>query len=149
LEFSNGGNGVEGYSETGYALYSDGNFAVSASGTKSAIAVLPDDRAVLLYSMESPENWYEDFGSGQLQNGVANVGLDAIFAQTVSPEAGYHVFITPKGDCDGLYVAQRNSCGVSGARVAGRKVERVFRLSHCGQEKGAREVAPGGGECGS
>jgi hypothetical protein len=56
------------------------------------------------YSMQSPENWMEDFGSGTLQNGIATVSIDAAFAETVSSNLDYHVFITPRGDSKGLYV---------------------------------------------
>jgi hypothetical protein len=106
------GTGLFGDANGGsYGVYSNGNFAVSAGSTKSAMAVLPDDRSVLLYTIESPENWFEDFGSGQLQGGAATIELDSIFAQTVSPEAGYHVFLTPNGDCEGLYVAQKTATG--------------------------------------
>ncbi len=47
--------GVYGIGQS-YRVYSDGNLAVASGFTKSGMAVLPDDRAVLLYSVESPEN---------------------------------------------------------------------------------------------
>jgi len=56
------------------------------------------------YAMQSPENWMEDFGSGNLQQGVAVVTIDPAFAETVSETSEYHVFLTPKGDSKGLYV---------------------------------------------
>ena len=49
---------------------------LSCTGTKSA--VVPVDggtRKVALYAVESPENWFEDFGSGQLSNGAATISL--------------------------------------------------------------------------
>jgi hypothetical protein len=46
----------------------------------------------------------EDFGTGQLEKGVAVVTIDPTFAETVSETADYHVFITPRGDSKGLYV---------------------------------------------
>jgi hypothetical protein len=57
--------------------------------------------------VESPENWYEDFGSGQLSGGVASVALDSKFAETVNTAVDYHVFLTASGDCKGLYVAHK------------------------------------------
>jgi hypothetical protein len=63
------------------------------------------------YSMQSPENWMEDFGSGRLQNGVATVPIDAAFAETVSDSADYHVFLTPRGDSKGLYVTNTTASG--------------------------------------
>jgi len=54
--------------------------------------------------VQSPENWMEDFGSGQLRQGVAQVTIDAAFAETVTADSSYHVFLTPNGDSKGLYV---------------------------------------------
>jgi hypothetical protein len=105
------GSSDEGYGVvaegSNYGVYSNGNLAVGAGYTKSGIAVLPDDRAVLLYSMESPENWYEDFGSGKLKNGATTINIDPTYAETVNTTIEYHVFLTPNGDCEGLYVAQK------------------------------------------
>ena len=61
------------------------------------------------YSMQSPENWMEDFGSGTLKNGIATVTIDAAFADTVSGAADYHVFLTPQGDSKGLFVTNRTA----------------------------------------
>jgi hypothetical protein len=61
------------------------------------------------YAMQSPENWMEDFGSGALQKGVAVVTIDAAFADTVTGDASYHVFITPNGDSKGLYVINKTA----------------------------------------
>ena len=57
--------------------------------------------------MQSPENWFEDFGSAKLENGRVTVSIDPRFAQIVNTGVDYHVFLTPKGDCRGLYVANR------------------------------------------
>jgi hypothetical protein len=66
-------------------------------------------RKVSLYAMQSPENWYEDFGSGTLVNGIATITLDPTFAQTVNTTTDYHIFLTPNGDCKGLYVSRKSS----------------------------------------
>ena len=41
--------------------------------------------------------------------GVATVRLDARFIQTVNTKSEYHVFLTPNGDCKGLYVHQKTA----------------------------------------
>jgi hypothetical protein len=66
-------------------------------------------RKVSLYAMQSAENWFEDAGSGQLSNGSASIALDPTFAQTVNMSVEYHVFLTPNGDCKGLYVTQKSA----------------------------------------
>jgi len=66
-------------------------------------------RKVSMSTIESPNNWFEDFGSARLINGVAVVRLDPDFMQTVNTEKDYRVFPVPNGDCKGLYVASKTS----------------------------------------
>jgi hypothetical protein len=85
----------------------DGNF--SCSGTKSA--VVPVDggaRKVALYAIEGPENWFEDVGSAHLSGGRVLINLESTFVQTVNTEIEYQVFLTPNGDCKGLYVEKKS-----------------------------------------
>ncbi len=79
---------------------------LACTGTKSAAVSIASGQRVALYAMESPENWFEDFGSGKLVSGVGTVKLESVFMQTVNSALEYHVFLTPRGDCKGLYVAQ-------------------------------------------
>jgi hypothetical protein len=65
-----------------------------------------------LFCMESPENWFEDFGEAELVNGKAQIKLDPQFASLVKTR-GYHVFLSPYGDCRGLYVSARSATGFS------------------------------------
>jgi hypothetical protein len=106
----NNGNNVRGvlgycHSSTGYAVYSDGNFAVAPGYTKSAI-VQTSQGAVKMYSQESPENWFEDFGEGQLVNGRAHIELDPLFLETVTINSQHpmKVFIQLNDDCNGVFV---------------------------------------------
>jgi len=73
--------------------------AVKGSGKKK----------VGLYTMQSSEDWIEDFGSGALTGGVATIPLEQRFSKTISGKADYHVFLTPAGDCDGLYIANKTA----------------------------------------
>jgi hypothetical protein len=85
-----------------------GNLA--CSGTKSAVVALDGGkRKVALSAIESPQNWFEDFGSARLVNGVAVVRLDPDFIQAVNAEMDYKVFPVPDGDCKGLYVANKTA----------------------------------------
>lgn len=98
----NGNNGLGGL------CVIDVNGSLLCNGSKSA--VVPADngtRNIALYAVEAPENWFEDFGSGQLSGGAAIISLEPIFNQTVNTESDYHVFLTPNGDSRGLYVAQK------------------------------------------
>jgi hypothetical protein len=75
-------------------------------GAKSA-AVRSNGSLKRVYSLESPESWFEDFGSGQLSGGQATVSLETDFASIVHTDA-YRVFLTPDNDCKGLYVTGRS-----------------------------------------
>jgi hypothetical protein len=68
-------------------------------------------KRVALYAMESPQNWFEDFGSGQLTGGTARIALDATFAEEVNTGVSYHVFLTPHEECEGLYVTNVSASG--------------------------------------
>jgi hypothetical protein len=89
----------------------DGSGDLSCTGTISGSNVTADKRTLTTYGVQSAENWYEDYGSGQLHSGSAQITLDPGFAQTVNTTVDYHVFLTPKGDCKGLYVANETAIG--------------------------------------
>jgi hypothetical protein len=84
--------------------YVDGGLIVF--GPKWAAVPYRDGTHRLLYAMESPEAWFEDFGRGRLVRGKARVRLDPIFAGVVRAGA-YHVFLTAEGESQGLYVRRR------------------------------------------
>jgi hypothetical protein len=86
-------------------LHVVGNF--TATGTKAALVETNSFGKRQLYAIESPENWFEDFGNAKLIDGQAVIQLDPVFAETVNTKEEYHVFLTPKGDCEGLYVANQ------------------------------------------
>jgi len=88
-------------------LYVQGN--QTASGTKSAAVPHPDGSHRLLYCVESPEAWFEDFGEGTITGGKAEVKLDPDFAAVVDT-AKLHVFIT-EHDAHHLHVPQRTATG--------------------------------------
>jgi len=87
-----------------YGVWSSGNFAVAPGFTKSAIVRTADYGERQLYTVESPQNWFEDFGLGRLVDGRAVVQIEPIFAQTVNLEQEYHVFLTPRDGYANLYV---------------------------------------------
>jgi hypothetical protein len=102
-----------------------------AVGSKSAAVPLKNGQMVKVYSQESPQVWFEDFGGAKLVGGVATVKLDSKFAQLVNTKLPYRVFVTPNGDCHGLYVAQkgRNSFEVREIGGGNSNVEFDYRIS--------------------
>ncbi|MFN3875253.1 MAG: hypothetical protein ACK4L7_05000, partial [Flavobacteriales bacterium] len=98
--------GVVGWVGNGlnFSGYFNGNHVV-ANGTKTA-SVGTSRGNQLLYAMESPEVWFEDIGSGQLNEGEAWVELDPLFLETILIDDDHplHVFVQPRGDCNGVFV---------------------------------------------
>ncbi len=95
---------------TGKGCTMDTSGTLNCEGTVTA--VVPTNSGahkVSLYAVQSPENWFEDFGSGTLTNGAATITLDPTFTQTVNTGTEYHVFLTPNGDSNGLYVSQKTA----------------------------------------
>jgi hypothetical protein len=100
-------------------FFTDNAGNTTARGTKSAAVPLHDGSMVKVFSMESPEVWFEDFGSGQLMGGITTITLEPTFAQTVNLKTAYHVFLTPKGDCKGLYVTNETQTGFEVREMGG------------------------------
>jgi hypothetical protein len=107
MRIQDGGNVGIGTTSPAVKLHVIGDFI--ATGTKSALVETTSYGKRQLYAVESPENWFEDFGGAQLTQGRATVRLDPIFAETVNTEDEYHVFLTPRADCEGLYVANQTA----------------------------------------
>ena len=80
-------------------------------GAKSAAVPHPDGTYRRLYCLESPQSWFEDFGTGRLECGRAQVAIDADFAAVVDIAAGYHVFLTGYDSDAVLRVRQRTPQG--------------------------------------
>jgi hypothetical protein len=78
------------------------------TGSVAAVASVNGGTKVALSAIHSAENWFEDAGSGQLSGGQTVVNIESVFGETVNTGVEYHVFLTPNGDCKGLYVAQKS-----------------------------------------
>jgi hypothetical protein len=85
-----------------------GNLACTGQ-VKTLVTTKSSARQVETYSVQSAENWLEDYGSGQLSHGSVTVALDPAFAETVNTGVEFHVFLTPGGDCKGLYVSNKTA----------------------------------------
>lgn len=119
---ANSGEGLVGLTQTGIGVHGnatsgglaarfDGPTVVNGSftvvgGAKSAAVPHADGDFRRVYCQESPEPWFEDFGTATLANGRAEVALDPEFEAVVKGD-DYLVFLTPVGvDCS-LYVSRK------------------------------------------
>jgi hypothetical protein len=101
-EFHGQSKGVQISTSSGVGLQVTG-------GTKQAVVgTLTGARS--LYSEEATEVWFTDYGFGKLASGRARVLIDPSFAQTVSLDEPYHVFVQPYGRAE-LYVEERSDLG--------------------------------------
>ncbi len=94
-------NGVAG----AYAAIFYGPVAIT--GPKSAAVKNADGSHTLLYCVEAPESWFEDFGTGTLVNGKGIVKLDPDFTRLIHGD--YHVFITEHGGHHGLHTTSKDA----------------------------------------
>jgi hypothetical protein len=132
--------GVYGRSNKSYAGFFQGDLNVTGkifAGTKDAIVPFPDGSKRLLHCMESPEHWFEDFGAAKLRRGRAMVKLDVDFAKVIK-RGDYKVFLTPEGDCRGLYV-RKSAASFEVREFAGGKSSVAFSYRIVGRRKDIRD----------
>jgi hypothetical protein len=79
------------------------------NGSKNAVVSTPSGSKAL-YTEESTEVWFTDYGFGKLTNGKGRILFDPSFAQTINADESYHVFVQPYGRAE-LYVAERTPLG--------------------------------------
>ena len=98
----------------GWAGYFEGNVFVTGGVFtpvgQLSMAQAADGSQRTLYSQDSTEPVVEDFGSGTLANGVAEVKLDPDFAAVVTSDA-YMVFLTEEGAHSALFVEKKTPAG--------------------------------------
>jgi hypothetical protein len=134
--YSTGNAGVVGQSANpnSYGGFFFGNVMVTgnltvngtiSSPNKQAVVAFPDGTQRVLYCMESPEYWFEVFGAAKLKRGRAAVKLDADFGRLIR-RGDYRVFVTPEGDCRGLYVRRKTAASFEVRELAGGKSNVAF-----------------------
>lgn len=83
------------------------NYGILSNGTKSFVQEHPTDpnQAIVYAALEGGEAGTYYRGSAQLQKGTAVIELPEHFS-LVTEEEGLTVQVTPRQDCNGLYVAE-------------------------------------------
>jgi hypothetical protein len=135
---------------TAPVLYATGTYGACTSNvsgdfscTGSYAAVAPVDggtKKVALNAIHSPENWFEDVGSGQLSGGEAVVNIESVFGETVNTGVDYHVFLTPNGDCKGLYVSQKSPGSFVVRELGGGTSSIAFDYRIIAKRKGFEQI---------
>jgi hypothetical protein len=122
----------------GYFLGSVYVSGLISPNPKAAVVPFPDGTQRLLYCMESPEVWFEDFGAARLKGGRAAVKIDADFAKVIK-RGDYKVFPTPEGDCRGLYVRRKRAGSFEVRELMGGKSSIAFSYRIVGRRKDIKE----------
>jgi hypothetical protein len=86
----------------------------------------PNTPPPVLITSQSPEAWVEDLGTATLVDGRAVVTIRPDFASTVNLNVDYHVFLTPLGDCRGLYVARKTPTSFEVRELGGGRSDIAF-----------------------
>jgi hypothetical protein len=120
-------NGGQVYAQGGYI-----SFVPTSEGENN-------DHAAL-YAMQSPEAWFEDFGTASLVDGQAKVFVDSLFAATVNLDTDYHVFLTPMGESNNLYVLNQTSTSFEVREASGGRAGISFHYRIVAKRRGYEEV---------
>jgi hypothetical protein len=118
----------------------DQNANLYCDGKIAEFSATPDSRTLTTYSVQAAENWYEDAGSGQLQAGSTHIALDPNFGATVNTGVEYHVFLTPDGDCKGLYVSAKSNGGFDVRELGGGTSNISFEYRIMAKRRGYENV---------
>jgi|SRR6516165_1027125 hypothetical protein len=97
------------------SLDNTGNLTIAGGlvqhGSPMAVAATSAGTHLVTYTPQQSERTMEDVGEARLIAGQAIVRLDPAFASSIDTRASYLVFLTPQGDNNGLYVAQKTATG--------------------------------------
>ncbi len=107
-----GGNAGEDYAYVG--VRSGGTtYKVLGTGSNSTMVNDAAGDKRILFSPEAPEVLFEDYGTAQLVNGIANVQIDPLLSSIIyiSEKHPLKVFIQLEGECNGVFVTDKSVNG--------------------------------------
>ena len=100
-------------------------------GTVNTIVKDTKDNLVALSCPETPEDLFQDYGSGSLVNGQTHITIDPILSKniTVDEKHPLRVFVQLEGDCNGVYIANKTQYGFDVIELGGGKSNIPFSWS--------------------
>ncbi|ESU27789.1 hypothetical protein FSS13T_02670 [Flavobacterium saliperosum S13] len=89
------------------------NYKILGNGVVSTIVPDADNKPRIMFAPEAPEVLFQDYGIGNLQNGIATIKLDKILSKNILVDANHplKVFIQLEGDCNGVFVTDKSAEG--------------------------------------
>lgn len=109
---NNGNNQGEDYAYVG-VVSGNTTYKILGNGTVSTIVKDENNERRILFAPEAPEILFQDYGVGQLRNGVATITLDPVLTKNIFVDENHplKVFIQLEGDCNGVYVTNKTATG--------------------------------------
>ncbi|MBM2814913.1 MAG: hypothetical protein HW421_1675 [Ignavibacteria bacterium] len=104
-----------------------GSALVVTGGTKNA-AVPTSQGNRLLYCEEATQVWFSDYGFGKLENGVATIKIDPLFAETVTLTDNYHVFLQSYSEAEIIVISRTQTQFVVKLRTGEPNAEFSYRI---------------------
>ena len=105
------------------SLDAQGNMTIAGSLTQNGSPMiahrLHNGWGVATFTAQQTEATIEDLGETQLVNGQAYVNLDPKLSYLVDKQSTYLVFLTPQGDCRGLYATDKTPTGFTVRELQG------------------------------
>lgn len=88
-------------------------YKIVGTGSVSTMVKDENNERRVLFAPEAPEILFQDYGTGQLSNGVATITLDPVLTKNIFVNENHplKVFIQLEGDCNGVYVTNKTATG--------------------------------------
>jgi len=121
------------YSGTAYKVYGNGTVSTIVKDTKGDM--------VTLHCPETPEAYFQDYGSGKLVNGKAHIDIDPIFAKNIAVNQDHplRVFVQLQGDCKGVYTSNETQTGFDVTELQGGQSNVPFTWTVVGNRADDRD----------
>ena len=114
-------NSTQSYAYVGGITSSGVLRKIEGNGTVNTTVKDMHGNLVVMSCPEAPENLFQDYGSGTLNNGNAHINLDPIFSKNIVVNSKHplRVFIQLEGDCNGVYVTNKTASGFDVKELSG------------------------------
>ena len=128
------------------------NRKITGTNAVSEIIPTPNHGRITMTAPESPEYWYQDYGTAEMINGRAHVDIDPILADIVIIDAQNPIraFFTPQDmlNFNGAAIINQNSTGfdiveLNGGRNNGKVQYQIIVRPKTGYGEGRFPQAPG------
>lgn len=99
----------------GTAISGNSNYKIIGPGVVSTIvsSEKQNGNKKIMFAPEAPEVLFEDYGTGRLVDGIAEIKIDPILAKNIHVDSKrpLKVFIQLEGDCNGVFVTNKSKTG--------------------------------------